>query len=83
MPEWWFGPLAWERVGYVPTTDGARSPTLPPKVYDGRKCSFNDQLLGHELDTSGGETRRQTFNNMWSKKAAILEPTDAMDTKSS
>ena len=71
--EWWFGPLAWERVGYVLTTDGALEiPTniAYPRYMMEENVHSNDQLLGHELGHQwwGNLVAPDIHNNMWLKE---------------
>ncbi|MFN0033365.1 MAG: M1 family aminopeptidase, partial [Flavobacteriales bacterium] len=71
--EYWYGPYAWERVGYILTTDGALEiPTniAYPAFMTGESISVNDQLLCHELGHHwwGDAVTPYIHNHMWLKE---------------
>lgn len=71
--EYWWGPYAWERVGYVLTTDGALEiPTnvAYPQFMTGESLSANGGLFSHELGHLwwGDEVAPTLHNHMWLKE---------------
>jgi Peptidase family M1 domain/Secretion system C-terminal sorting domain/Peptidase M1 N-terminal domain len=71
--EYWYGPYAWERVGYVYTTDGALEiPTniAYPQFMAGQTVADNNNLLSHELGHSwwGDAVTPYNHNDMWLKE---------------
>ncbi len=71
--EYWYGPYAWERVGYVLTTDGALEiPTniAYPQYMTGESLSSNDGLMSHELGHHwwGDMVTPHNHNDMWLKE---------------
>lgn len=71
--EHWWGPYAWERVGYVLTTDGALEiPTnvAYPQFMTGESLSANGGLFSHELGHLwwGDEVAPTVHNHMWLKE---------------
>jgi hypothetical protein len=71
--EYWYGPHAWERVGYVLTTDGALEiPTniAYPQSMITASLSANDKLLAHELGHQwwGNVIAPFNHNDMWLKE---------------
>lgn len=71
--EYWWGPYAWERVGYVLTTDGALEiPTniAYPKFMIGESIEANGDLLAHELGHHwwGDLVAPSIHNHMWIKE---------------
>ncbi len=71
--EYWFGPYAWERVGYVLTTDGALEiPTniAYPQYMTGESLAANDGLMAHELGHHwwGDMVTPHNHNDMWLKE---------------
>jgi|JI9StandDraft_1071089.scaffolds.fasta_scaffold00478_5 hypothetical protein len=71
--EYWYGPYAWERVGYVLTTDGALEiPTniAYPQYMVGESLSANDGLMSHELGHHwwGDMVTPHNHNDMWLKE---------------
>lgn len=71
--EYWFGPYAWDRVGYIFTTDGALEiPTniaYPQGMING-SIDANNRLLTHELGHHwwGDIITLKTHNHMWIKE---------------
>ena len=71
--EYWYGPHAWERVGYVITTDGALEiPTniAYPQYMVGEPVASNSDLLTHELGHQwwGNIVAPYIHNHMWLKE---------------
>ena len=71
--EYWYGPYAWERVGYVLTTDGALEiPTniAYPRYMIEETVASNSDLLTHELGHQwwGNITAPYIHNHMWLKE---------------
>ncbi|HMN06163.1 MAG TPA: M1 family aminopeptidase [Flavobacteriales bacterium] len=71
--EWWYGPYAWGRVGYVLTTDGALEiPTniAYPDFMPGQPQADNRRLLTHELGHHwwGNIVTPHTQQDMWLKE---------------
>jgi len=71
--EYWYGPYAWERVGYVLTTEGALEiPTniAYPKYMIGESVTSNSDLLTHELGHQwwGNIVAPYIHNHMWLKE---------------
>jgi hypothetical protein len=71
--EYWYGPYAWERVGYVLTTDGALEiPTniAYPQYMVTESISANNGLLAHELGHHwwGDIVTPHNHNDMWLKE---------------
>lgn len=71
--EYWYGPYAWERVGYVLTTDGALEiPTniAYPRYMIEENIASNSDLLTHELGHQwwGNITAPYIHNHMWLKE---------------
>lgn len=71
--EYWYGPYAWERVGYVLTTDGALEiPTniAYPQYMTGESLATNDGLISHELGHHwwGDMVTPHNHNDMWLKE---------------
>ena len=71
--EYWYGPYAWERVGYVLTTEGALEiPTniAYPKYMVGESVASNSDLLTHELGHQwwGNIVAPYIHNHMWLKE---------------
>lgn len=71
--EYWFGPYAWQRVGYVLTTDGALEiPTniAYPQYMVGEAIGPNNGLLAHELGHHwwGDIVTPHNHNDMWLKE---------------
>ena len=71
--EFWWGPYAWERVGYVITTDGALEvPTNVsyPKSMIGESSFANGDLYAHELGHHwwGDLVAPTVHNHMWLKE---------------
>lgn len=71
--EYWYGPHAWNRIGYVLTTDGALE--IPnniayPDYMVSESVSVNDQLLAHELGHQwwGNIITPHNHNDMWLKE---------------
>ena len=71
--EWWWGPYAWDRVGYVITTDGAleipQNIAYPQNMLTSSAIS-NRRLLSHELGHHwwGDMTVMRIHNDMWMKE---------------
>ena len=71
--EYWWGPYAWERVGYVLTTDGALEiPTniAYPQFMVGENLVANGDLFSHELGHHwwGDLVAPTIHNHMWLKE---------------
>ena len=71
--EYWYGPHAWERVGYVITTDGALEiPTniAYPQYMMSEPVASNSDLLTHELGHQwwGNIVAPYIHNHMWLKE---------------
>jgi aminopeptidase N len=71
--EYWWGPYAWERVGYVLTTDGALEiPTniAYPQFMVGEGLVANGDLFSHELGHHwwGDLVAPTIHNHMWLKE---------------
>ncbi len=71
--EYWFGPYAWERVGYILTTDGALEiPTniAYPQYMVDQSIISNNNLLSHELGHHwwGDIVTPHIHNDMWLKE---------------
>ena len=71
--EYWYGPYAWQRVGYVLTTDGALEiPTniAYPQYMVSQSVSSNNRLLSHELGHLwwGDVVTPYNHNDMWLKE---------------
>jgi hypothetical protein len=71
--EYWFGPYAWERVGYILTTDGALEiPTniAYPQYMVDQSIINNNNLLSHELGHHwwGDIVTPHIHNDMWLKE---------------
>ena len=71
--EYWWGPYAWERVGYVLTTDGALEiPTniAYPQFMVGEGLVANGDLFSHELGHHwwGDLVAPRIHNHMWLKE---------------
>jgi hypothetical protein len=71
--EYWWGPYAWERVGYVLTTDGALEiPTniAYPRFMIGESIAANGDLYSHELGHLwwGDLVAPSIHNHMWIKE---------------
>jgi aminopeptidase N len=71
--EYWYGPYAYERVGYVHTTDGALEiPTnvAYPDFMTGQSVQSNRALLTHELGHHwwGDIVTPYVHNDMWLKE---------------
>jgi aminopeptidase N len=71
--EHWYGPHAWERVGYVLTTDGALEiPTniAYPQYMVTQSVAVNNGLLSHELGHHwwGDVVTPYNHNDMWLKE---------------
>lgn len=71
--EYWYGPYAWERVGYILTTDGALEiPTniAYPRSMMEESVASNSDLLTHELGHQwwGNITAPYIHNHMWLKE---------------
>jgi len=71
--EYWWGPYAWERVGYVLTTEGALEvPTniAYPKFMIGESVGANGDLFAHELGHHwwGDLVAPSIHNHMWIKE---------------
>jgi hypothetical protein len=71
--EHWYGPHAWERVGYVLTTDGALEiPTniAYPQYMVTQSIAANNGLLSHELGHHwwGDVVTPYNHNDMWLKE---------------
>ena len=71
--EYWWGPHAWERVGYVLTTDGALEiPTniAYPQFMVDESLAANGDLLAHELGHHwwGDLVAPTIHNHMWLKE---------------
>src|SRR5690606_12857553 len=71
--EHWYGPYAWQRVGYVLTTDGALEiPTniAYPDFMTGQSLFQNGGLLPHELGRHwwGDMVTPHTQQDMWLKE---------------
>lgn len=71
--EHWYGPYAWERVGYVLTTDGALEiPTniAYPQYMVSQSIGANNGLLSHELGHHwwGDVVTPYNHNDMWLKE---------------
>ncbi|MDG1949360.1 MAG: M1 family aminopeptidase [bacterium] len=71
--EYWYGPYAWERVGYVLTTDGALEiPTniAYPRFMIEENIAANSDLLTHELGHQwwGNIVAPYIHNHMWLKE---------------
>lgn len=71
--EHWYGPHAWERVGYVLTTDGALEiPTniAYPQYMVSQSIALNNGLLSHELGHHwwGDVVTPYNHNDMWLKE---------------
>ena len=71
--EYWWGPYAWERVGYVLTTDGALEiPTniAYPQFMVGEGLAQNGDLFSHELGHHwwGDLVAPTIHNHMWIKE---------------
>ena len=71
--EYWFGPYAWERVGYILTTDGALEiPTniAYPQYMVDESIISNNNLLSHELGHHwwGDIVTPHIHNDMWLKE---------------
>lgn len=71
--EYWFGPHAWDRVGYVLTTDGALEiPTniAYPQYMVNESIINNNNLLAHELGHHwwGNVITPHIHNDMWLKE---------------
>lgn len=71
--EYWYGPYAWERVGYVLTTDGALEiPTniAYPRFMIEENVASNSDLLTHELGHQwwGNIVAPYIHNHMWLKE---------------
>ena len=71
--EHWYGPHAWDRVGYVLTTDGALEiPTniAYPDYMTSQSVAVNNDLLSHELGHHwwGDVVTPHNHNDMWLKE---------------
>lgn len=71
--QYWYGPYAWERVGYVLTTDGALEiPTniAYPDFMVSESVFNNNNLLSHELGHHwwGDAVTPHNHNDMWLKE---------------
>ena len=71
--EYWWGPYAWERVGYVLTTDGALEvPTniSYPRFMIEQSVTANGDLFSHELGHHwwGDLVAPTIHNHMWIKE---------------
>ncbi|MBX7052433.1 MAG: hypothetical protein K1X54_10390 [Flavobacteriales bacterium] len=71
--EYWYGPYAWERVGYILTTDGALEiPTniAYPQYMVTQSIGSNNGLLAHELGHHwwGDIVTPHNHNDMWLKE---------------
>lgn len=71
--EYWFGPYAWDRVGYIFTTDGALEiPTniAYPQSMINADLNSNGRLFTHELGHHwwGDIITLKTHNHMWIKE---------------
>lgn len=71
--EHWYGPHAWDRVGYVLTTDGALEiPTniAYPDYMTSQSVGVNNDLLSHELGHHwwGDVVTPHNHNDMWLKE---------------
>lgn len=71
--EYWYGPHAWDRVGYVLTTDGALEiPTniAYPDYMTSQSVASNNDLLSHELGHHwwGDVVTPHNHNDMWLKE---------------
>ncbi|MBL8002740.1 MAG: hypothetical protein JNL05_12345 [Flavobacteriales bacterium] len=71
--EFWYGPHAWSRVGYVLTTDGALEiPTniAYPQFMTGQPLQSNQDLYSHELGHHwwGDVVTPYNHNDMWLKE---------------
>ena len=71
--EYWWGPYAWERVGYIITTEGALEiPTniAYPKFMIGESVAANGDLFAHELGHHwwGDLVAPSIHNHMWLKE---------------
>ena len=71
--EYWYGPYAWERVGYILTTDGALEiPTniAYPRYMIEEPLQSNGDLIAHELGHQwwGNIVAPYIHNHMWLKE---------------
>lgn len=71
--EYWYGPYAWDRVGYILTTDGALE--IPeniayPQSMTGASLAANGRLFTHELGHHwwGDVVTLAEHNHMWIKE---------------
>ncbi len=71
--EYWFGPYAWQRVGYVLTTDGALEISTNiayPQYMINEPLGPNNRLMAHELGHHwwGNIVTPHNHNDMWLKE---------------
>jgi aminopeptidase N len=71
--EYWYGPYAWQRVGYVLTTDGAleiATNIAYPQYMVGEPLGPNNRLMAHELGHHwwGNIVTPHNHNDMWLKE---------------
>jgi aminopeptidase N len=71
--EYWYGPYAWQRVGYVLTTDGAleiATNIAYPQYMINEPLGPNNRLMAHELGHHwwGNIVTPHNHNDMWLKE---------------
>lgn len=71
--EYWYGPYAWQRVGYVLTTDGALEISTNiayPQYMINEPLGPNNRLMAHELGHHwwGNVVTPHNHNDMWLKE---------------